>query len=91
MDGETKKYLEEKFGRMATKDDLGALETRIGDRFNTLEEDLAGVGSSVSALASHVDERFDALEEHITILTRDVAQHGERVKYLEDRLPRLAR
>ena len=102
MDTETKKYLEERFtkvdeqfasvrgditrleSQMATKDDLVALESR-------LSKDISDVAESVGALATHMDERFNEITEKLDPLPHQVSNHDNRIKFLEDRLPKLAK
>jgi hypothetical protein len=81
MDNETKKYLEERFSRLVTKNDLAVLESRMATK-----EDLGEVIQSIQALATHIDERFDEL----TPVTSRVENHEKRISFLEDKLPKLA-
>jgi DNA repair ATPase RecN len=83
MNDELKTYLEGMEKRlttqMVTKADVLALESRI-------DEKLVDLGQSIHAVATHIDERIDEL----TPILAKVENHDTRVKYLEDRLPKLA-
>ena len=87
MDTETKRYLEEQFSKMTTKDDLAALESRMAtkDDLATLRSDVNSLGSNVgemiNGLATHIDERFEEAERIEKLLrTPQVRRDLEREK-----------
>jgi hypothetical protein len=76
MEELTKKYLDEQFDRVATKEDLrseiSGVETRIGE---TLHE-----------IATLIDTRFNKVEDKLDALTNQVSGHEKRIGFLEDRV-----
>lgn len=80
MDQETRKYLDEKFSGIDKRFDT------VEKRFEGLESDVADLGSAITALATHIDERFD----EIVPVVAQVSNHESRIKFLENKLPKLA-
>jgi hypothetical protein len=66
--------------RMATKEDLVALEARTDEKLSELSE-------SIRDLASHVDERFDDLAPAMARFDHQ----DKRISYLEKRVTDLAK
>jgi hypothetical protein len=110
MDADTKNYLEERFtsidaqfGRMASKEDLVALQPRMDTKMNGLEtrmatkEDLVLLKSEFSEGLGEVAHSVSALATHMAgrfdelmPFKRDVASHENRIKYLEDKVLKAA-
>lgn len=60
--------------------------TAIDGRFDGVESSIADLGESLSALATHIDKRFDEIQP----ILNKVESHETRLRYLEDKLPKLA-
>ena len=85
------------------KVDAMAMETRIGEtirdvvelvdkRFDAVDKRFDAVDKhfeDVDKRFDAVDKRFDDIEEKLDPMVNQVSGHEKRVKFLEDRLPRL--
>jgi len=79
-------------------------DTQFSTLKNDLSVEIGEVSQSVSLLATHMDKRFahmdkrfadmdkrfDAVDENLTILNRDTQNQDKRIKFIENRLPKLA-
>jgi hypothetical protein len=72
MDEATKKYLDEKFEGLATKEEIASIAA-----------DLATVVSTQSELMTLIDKRFDALEDKLDATVNQVSGHEKRITFLE--------
>jgi chaperonin cofactor prefoldin len=85
MEKELKTYLEGMEERLTTvvKSEVQAAETRTDAKLDALT-------STMNDVVGLVEKRFDSLDEHLAPLTNQVSGHEKRLKFLEDRLPKLA-
>ena len=86
MDETTRKYLDEKFEDMATKSNLGSMETRLAST-------IGDVVTLIDKRFDKVDERFDevngrleAIEDKVDPLVNQVSGHEKRMTFLEDKV-----
>jgi predicted nuclease with TOPRIM domain len=83
MDESTKKYLDEQFERMVTKEDLrseiSGVESRIGETLHEMTE-------LIDRRFDAVDARFNKIEEKLDPLVNQVSGHEKRLSFLEDRV-----
>ncbi|MBX4189101.1 hypothetical protein KW785_00715 [Candidatus Parcubacteria bacterium] len=88
MDQNTKKYLDEQFAKMASKDDLVVLRSEMATKNDLADvhNQIVEVHSTMQALATHIDQRFDEIMPAI----ERIEDYDRRLAYLEDRLPRTA-
>lgn len=80
MNEELKTYLDKKFDSVTN--DISELSNNITE-----------VSVSLGQLANHMEERFTAVDARFDELVPTVSlveNHDKRIKFLEDRLPKLA-
>ncbi len=82
MDDTTKKYLDNKFEGVATKDDLGSVTSTLSEVVTLIDRRF----DKVDERFDEVNGRLEIIEEKLDPLVNQVSGHERRVTFIEEKV-----